>query len=542
MGEDQKASTESNDDVMCHKEYSEKPKYVTNSDPIISTSNGDHLQTPPSSSFEVKELSVTNGDAKINMNNVQCLSDVILGDDQSRDATSVENGRMEDNHNATKGENDSVANENSSEQSDICSTENPVVADCDTCNKFDDCFVVPKNGDDVSRSDSSSSSNSTSSSYQSTSSSSSSVSDDRGTVKMCQSETFDENQASDGQIPRSVSCQVLDEDETGDDFEDCSMATSVGSESPSLAASLPPNPTTPCHRDKRRTRLSRESKAKMKALDQKDKLFGRNDSIDCQGDEENEVSIAEIRSISTPNLKRAAALSAVASPYQTFESSPYQNLDNGDGDEKCETMTAAASPSVEGNGYITSSSEDGSTGTGSTVESGLVRMVRGGGGESEDISDSEWGSADELDHHVLKTYRRPLRPAALASSATSSEKPKTTGRPEKASPSKTATPKRHRKLKKSHSQKSQNDCDTTTSPVMSLNSVEVGAAPVTSVYVQKKLREGADGGGAAAATGISLPKNPFGFDSALASQVASKARLFTGFTKKKAEEVFGDSD
>ena len=68
-----------------------------------------------------------------------------------------------------------------------------MVADCDTCNKFDDSFVVPKNGDEVSRSDSSSSSNSTSSSYQSTSSSSSSVSDDRGTVKMCQSETFDEN-------------------------------------------------------------------------------------------------------------------------------------------------------------------------------------------------------------------------------------------------------------------------------------------------------------------------------------------------------------
>ena len=44
--------------------------------------------------------------------------------------------------------------------------------------------------------------------------------------------------------------------------------------------------------------------------------------------------------------------------------------------------------------------------------------VGGGGGESEDISDSEWGSADELDHHVLKSYRRPLRPAALAGLAT----------------------------------------------------------------------------------------------------------------------------
>ena len=181
--------------------------------------------------------------------------------------------------------------------------------------------------------------------------------------------------------------------------------------------------------------------------------------------------------------------------------------------------------------------------TGSTVESGLVQMGErgGGGGENEDISDSEWGSADELDHHVLKSYRRPLRPAALA--ATYPEKTKTTGRPEKASPSKSATPKRHRKLKKSHSQKSQNDCDTTTSPVMSLSGVQVAdPAPATSVYLQKKLREGANGGSGATATGISLPKNPFGFDSALASQVASKAKLFTGFTKKKAEEVFGDSD
>ena len=181
--------------------------------------------------------------------------------------------------------------------------------------------------------------------------------------------------------------------------------------------------------------------------------------------------------------------------------------------------------------------------TGSTVESGLVQMGErgGGGGENEDISDSEWGSADELDHHVLKSYRRPLRPAALA--ATYPEKPKTTGRPEKAPPSKSATPKRHRKMKKSHSQKSQNDCDTTTSPVMSLSGVQVAdPAPATSVYLQKKLREGANGGSGAAATGISLPKNPFGFDSALASQVASKAKLFTGFTKKKAEEVFGDSD
>ena len=66
-------------------------------------------------------------------------------------------------------------------------------------------------------------------------------------------------------------------------------------------------------------------------------------------------------------------------------------------------------------------------------------------------------------------------------------------------------------------------------------------APRPSVYIQKKAREG-KAAAASAGGGISLPKNPFGFDSALASQVATKAKLFTGFTKKKAEEVFGDSD
>ena len=138
----------------------------------------------------------------------------------------------------------------------------------------------------------------------------------------------------------------------------------------------------------------------------------------------------------------------------------------------------------------------------------------------------------------MKSEQNRIELVTRPATATSSEKPKTIGRPEKASPSKSASPKRHRKMKKS-----QNDCDTTTSPVMSLSGVQVAdPAPATSVYLQKKLREGANGGSGATATGISLPKNPFGFDSALASQVASKAKLFTGFTKKKAEEVFGDSD
>ena len=60
----------------------------------------------------------------------------------------------------------------------------------------------------------------------------------------------------------------------------------------------------------------------------------------------------------------------------------------------------------------------------------------------------------------------------------------------------------------------------------------------TSVYINRKRKE--TGG----TLKISLPRNPLGFDSILASQVAQKAKTFTAglSSKGKNEEVFGDSD
>ena len=60
-----------------------------------------------------------------------------------------------------------------------------------------------------------------------------------------------------------------------------------------------------------------------------------------------------------------------------------------------------------------------------------------------------------------------------------------------------------------------------------------------SVYLARKKKENGTG-----SLKISLPRNPIGFDSLLASQVAQKARNFTSglSSKSKTEEVFGDPD
>ena len=60
-----------------------------------------------------------------------------------------------------------------------------------------------------------------------------------------------------------------------------------------------------------------------------------------------------------------------------------------------------------------------------------------------------------------------------------------------------------------------------------------------SVYLARKKKENGTG-----SLKISLPRNPIGFDSLLASQVAQKAKNFTSglSAKHKTEEVFGDPD
>ena len=88
-------------------------------------------------------------------------------------------------------------------------------------------------------------------------------------------------------LPRSVSGQVL-EDEDDDWTGSSTSGTPSGSSSGSSAA-MTSHPAGSAGRRRRRQgldrglhRLSRESRVKMRALDQKDKLFGRNDSFDCQ--------------------------------------------------------------------------------------------------------------------------------------------------------------------------------------------------------------------------------------------------------------------
>ena len=91
-------------------------------------------------------------------------------------------------------------------------------------------------------------------------------------------------------LPRSVSGQVL-EDEDGDWTGSSTSGTPSGSSSGSSAAMTSHQAGSAEKRRRRRRRqgldrglhrLSRESRVKMRALDQKDKLFGRNDSFDCQ--------------------------------------------------------------------------------------------------------------------------------------------------------------------------------------------------------------------------------------------------------------------
>jgi len=106
-------------------------------------------------------------------------------------------------------------------------------------------------------------------------------------------------------------------------------------------------------------------------------------------------------------------------------------------------------------------------------------------------------------------------------------------------------PRHSNSTKKAHSRKK------------SITATQLSSAHQTNLVDSDRLKTAAAasagrGGGGATSSGsvymdkkknslISLPKNPFGFDSTLASQVASKAKLLKGFTKKKTEEVFGDS-
>ncbi|XP_059091806.1 uncharacterized protein LOC131887267 [Tigriopus californicus] len=138
-------------------------------------------------------------------------------------------------------------------------------------------------------------------------------------------------------------------------------------------------------------------------------------------------------------------------------------------------------------------------------------------------SDSECGSADEMQHKVLKTYRRPLRPAAL-----------------KAAPSRTDSGPQALKVKAKRLRNRTISLEKQDNGG-SVNNGELNGHS-QSAYVSKNHSE---------SNPLFLPSRPVGFNASLAAQAAAKA--MNGFSKvtglggsafeKRKEEVFGsDSD
>ena len=269
----------------------------------------------------------------------------------------------------------------------------------------------------------------------------------------------------------------------------------------------------------------------------------RSEQVNC--------SLSDIRSVSTPDLKRLAIV--------TSTSSPYISLDD-------------LTPKADDNGYENSSDEQSSCYSDTLNDSYLNSITRDEVVDEGSIhSSTEWGSADELDHHVLKTYRRPLRPAANITPtddiSISEKNCDTNFVPKQPKIVDTSTSKEKRKAKRHRNQssisierRSENVQSKTSQSALHdsiSNSVKdsytdenceqsdkklynsILETATQSVYLARKKKENGTG-----SLKISLPRNPIGFDSLLASQVAQKARNFTSglSSKSKTEEVFGDPD
>lgn len=265
--------------------------------------------------------------------------------------------------------------------------------------------------------------------------------------------------------------------------------------------------------------------------------------------EEINCSLSDIRSVSTPDLKRLAIVTSTSSPYISLDDITPKADDcefNNSSDEQSSCYSDTLNDS-----YLNSIPAD------EIVNEGSIH------------SSTEWGSADELDHHVLKTYRRPLRPASITAptdqnSITQSKISKdsvsnqssindTTSFKEKRRAKRTRNqsviseiePNYVRKTSQSAVNEStfivtdekREDRDSKQSDKKLYNSILNTASQ--SVYLARKKKENASG-----SLKISLPRNPIGFDSILASQVAQKARNLTSGlgSKNKTEEVFGDPD
>ena len=266
----------------------------------------------------------------------------------------------------------------------------------------------------------------------------------------------------------------------------------------------------------------------------------KNEQINC--------SLSDIRSVSTPDLKRLAIA--------TSTSSPYISLDD-------------LTPKADDHEFENSSDDQSSCYSDTLNDSNLVSIPGDEVVNEGSIhSSTEWGSADELDHHVLKSYRRPLRPAANITptdqKSLAENKVNVKITPNHPSIIDTTSSKEKRKAKRNRNQSLISEMGSNNLekiPQTLVNESTSGTkedienknreysdkklynsildSATQSVYLARKKRENGTG-----SLKISLPRNPIGFDSLLASQVAQKAKNFTSglSAKHKTEEVFGDPD
>ena len=266
----------------------------------------------------------------------------------------------------------------------------------------------------------------------------------------------------------------------------------------------------------------------------------KNEQINC--------SLSDIRSVSTPDLKRLAIATSTSSPYISLDDLT-PKADDHEFENSSDDQSSCYSDTLNDSNLISIPGDE-------VVNEGSIH------------SSTEWGSADELDHHVLKSYRRPLRPAANITptdqKSLSENKINVKITPNHPSIIDTTSSKEKRKAKRNRNQSLISEVGSNNLekiPQTLVNESTSGTkedienknreysekklynsildSATQSVYLARKKKENGTG-----SLKISLPRNPIGFDSLLASQVAQKAKNFSSglYAKHKAEEVFGDPD
>ena len=158
------------------------------------------------------------------------------------------------------------------------------------------------------------------------------------------------------------------------------------------------------------------------------------------------------------------------------------------------------------------------------VYQALIFSVRSSSGSSSGSGSSDWGSMDELENYTLKTFQRPLRPAAHKMSQFKYRKSEhssievDSNAKEMANRDVEENSVLDRKAQRQKEQSKNGNASSMTSSM-------------TSVYRQKHRDQ------------IEEIRQPIGFDSSLASQVVARAQNFgKKFNFLQKEEVFGSDE